>query len=266
MTFICIYKYISFILIFLSIRPSAVPEIRVYMDPPIERADADTDKDSGKYNCCVFYSLFLCTLYSIHSVYIHTVYKHSFLLQSFTSDDSDEPGGLVCHLPRRLLREHAEKRVRRRAPLNRQRTENNDDTDDEDEKAIPKEGIHQWRKTDAGLVGSRVPAFVTVDMKAEDREELEGLTSALEYYQLFQPDSFVEEVVHQSVLYATQNNHAIPAPNTNTLNLANYRCMEAMLLHGGYAPVPRRRMLWEDKMDCRNMLVADAIRYVLSIL
>ena len=50
------------------------------------------------------------------------------------------------------------------------------------------------------------------------------------------------------------------------MNLANYCCMKAMLLHGGYAPVPRRRMLWEDKPDCRNMLVADAIRYVLSIL
>jgi hypothetical protein len=33
-----------------------------------------------------------------------------------------------------------------------------------------------------------------------------------------------------------------------------------MLLHSGYHAVPRRRMLWEMKDDCRNALVADAIR------
>ena len=43
----------------------------------------------------------------------------------------------------------------------------------------------------------------------------------------------------------------------------NYRCMEAMLLHSGYAPVPWRHMLWEDKPDCCNQLVSDSIRYVL---
>ena len=46
-------------------RPASVPETRVYMDPPVERGDADTDKDSGKYSC--FYSLFFyihCTIYT----------------------------------------------------------------------------------------------------------------------------------------------------------------------------------------------------------
>jgi len=28
--------------------PSAEPEVKVYMDPPVERPDGDTDKDSGK--------------------------------------------------------------------------------------------------------------------------------------------------------------------------------------------------------------------------
>lgn len=118
---------------------------------------------------------------------------HSFYLPSFTSDDSDEPTGLVSHLPRRLLREHAEKRVRRRAPLNRERTENDSDDSDEDDVAIP-EDPKKWVKTNPGLVGSRVPAFVPMDMSAQDREELESLTSALGYYKLFQPDSFVKEV------------------------------------------------------------------------
>lgn len=90
-----------------------------------------------------------------------------------------------------MLREHAEKRTRRRAPLNRCRLENN--SDDEDDLPVP-EDPRKWSKDDSGLVGSRLPAFVQVDMKAEDREALEGLTSALGYYQLFQPDSFVNEV------------------------------------------------------------------------
>ena len=33
-----------------------------------------------------------------------------------------------------------------------------------------------------------------------------------------------------------------------------------MLLHSGYNTVPRRRMLWEQKKDCHNQLVAEAIR------
>jgi hypothetical protein len=33
-----------------------------------------------------------------------------------------------------------------------------------------------------------------------------------------------------------------------------------MLLHSGYHSVPRRKMLWEVKKDCRNELVADSIR------
>lgn len=33
-----------------------------------------------------------------------------------------------------------------------------------------------------------------------------------------------------------------------------------MLLHSGYHNVPRRKMLWELKPDCRNELVAEAIR------
>ena len=33
-----------------------------------------------------------------------------------------------------------------------------------------------------------------------------------------------------------------------------------MLLHSGYAPLPRRKMLWESKVDCRNHMVTEAIR------
>ena len=38
------------------------------------------------------------------------------------------------------------------------------------------------------------------------------------------------------------------------------RCTEAFLLHSGYHSVPRRKMIWQLKADCRNELVANAIR------
>ena len=121
------------------------------MDPPVERADGDTDRDS---------------------------------------DDSDEPTGLVTHLPRRLLGSQAQMRKRKRAPLNRTSLEA--DSDDEDDE--PPENPGRWSKVDPKLVGSRIPTFIKVDKSAEDRELLEGLCTALDYYKLFQPDSFVQQV------------------------------------------------------------------------
>ena len=44
------------------------------------------------------------------------------------------------------------------------------------------------------------------------------------------------------------------------VSIDTYRCTEAMLLHSGYNPVPRRRMMWENKQDCYNSLIADNIR------
>ena len=66
-----------------------------------------------------------------------------------------------------------------------------------------------------------MPTIVQVDMYTKDKEELEGLT-ALGYYELFQPESFVTQVVHQSRLYATQKD---VSQTQICMNLANYYCM-----------------------------------------
>jgi len=109
------------------------------------------------------------------------------------------------------------------------------------------------------LLGSKVPDFTPPVMPDADREILEGINTAFDYYKLFQPDSFVQDViVQQSKLYALQKN--LRADVSRSMTKDNYRCMEAILLLGGYAGLPRRRMLWEDKPDCRNQLVVDAIR------
>lgn len=38
------------------------------------------------------------------------------------------------------------------------------------------------------------------------------------------------------------------------------RCTEAMFLQSGYHSVPRRKMMWQEKPDCWNKLVAENIR------
>ena len=69
-------------------------------------------------------------------------------------------------------------------------------------------------------------------------------------FRLFQPDSFAEEIVYQSRLYAVQQSIAEP----HLITMDNYRCTEAALLLSGYHSPPRRHMMWEEKMDCYNNL------------
>lgn len=174
----------------------------------------------------------------------------------FVSDNSDAPTGLPTHLPRRLLGGRAHKTIRGRAATNREVLVTADSDSEEEEPAF--ENNRPWITTNCGLVGSNIPPFTKPVMPDADRQQLEGLSKAYEFYKLFQPDSFVNEVVvPQSKLYAVQENLKQAG---GSMNADNYRCMEAVLLHGGYAPLPRRRMLWENKTDCHNDFIANAIR------
>jgi DNA excision repair protein ERCC-6 len=107
------------------------------------------------------------------------------------------------------------------------------------------------------MVGSRVPVWVKPVMTAENSDMLANLSSAYDYYKLFQPASFAEEIVYQSKLYAVQKDKK---QALEVMNIDTYRCTEAMLLHSGYHTVPRRWMLWQQKADCYNQLVAENIR------
>lgn len=201
------------------------------------------------------------------------------------------------HLPRRLLGGQAEKRTRKQSgigPRKNARVEaDSDSSEDEFEGAASAAtGAGQWSRRDPGLVSSRVPTFVKPVLSPEDSAKLENLSTAYDYYKLFQSDSFVNEVVYQSRLYAVQKGYQkslelvsrdtyryekwfimsnaaltlylkfLYLINSNFLpnQMCNCRCTEAMLLHSGYHTVPRRKMLWEMKPDCRNELVADSIR------
>ena len=196
-------------------------EVRVFVDPPVEREDGGTDKDS---------------------------------------DDSDNPEGVVDHLPRRILGGPASVNKKRRAS-NKRRLEADSDEEGEGQARQPRPAVQRqeriWNKTNSGMVGSKVPEFIKPVLSADDQHKLDDLASAYDFYKLFQPDSFANEIVYQSRLYALQKGYT---KSLESLSQDTYRCTEAMLLHSGYHCVPRRKMLWEMKQDCHNNLVADNIR------
>lgn len=161
------------------------------------------------------------------------------------------------HLPRRLLIGQAEKSKRRKAATaNRlEAAEDGDPAAEADVAAA--HNRRDWLRKDPELVGSKVPAYVQPELSPDDQEKLDSLSTAYDYYKLYQSDSFVNEIVHQSRLYAMQKDFKKQA---EMVSRDTYRCLEALLLHSGYHTVPRRNMLWELKPDCRNEMVANAIR------
>ena len=82
------------------------------------------------------------------------------------------------------------------------RLENDSDTEDEDEQRPVRPPRTQWTPQDPGLVGVNTPEFIKPVMSDENREKLEDLSTAYDYYKLFQSDAFANEVVFQSRLYA----------------------------------------------------------------
>jgi hypothetical protein len=79
-------------------------------------------------------------------------------------------------------------------------------------------GAGQWSHNDPELVGSNIPPFIKPVLSAKDSDHLENLSTAYDYYKLFQSDSFVNEVLYQSRLYAVQKGFQKPMEllNRNT--------------------------------------------------
>ena len=157
------------------------------------------------------------------------------------------------HLPRRLLGGTAQKRKIKKTCVGNKVEADLDS--DEDDVAVETGG--NWVRKNPNLVGSEIPTFIKPDQTPQKADILSNTSTAYEFYKLFQPDSFAEETVVQSKLYAVQKSLKKGEDN---MNIDTLRCTEAMLLHSGYHTVPRRRMLWEMKKDCHNTLVANSIR------
>jgi hypothetical protein len=79
--------------------------------------------------------------------------------------------------------------------------ETDSDSDEEEE-----EDKEKWSKTDFGLLGTKTPPFVKPVLSADDAAELDKLSTAYDYYKLFQSEKWLEEIVFHSKLYAVQEN------------------------------------------------------------
>ncbi len=75
-------------------------------------------------------------------------------------------------------------------------------SDSDDEMGAEENGT--WSRKDPGLIGTRIPPFSKPVLSAQDKKILDKQTSAYDYYKLFQPNSFANEIVYQSKLYAVQ--------------------------------------------------------------
>jgi hypothetical protein len=175
-------------------------------------------------------------------------------------DDSDEPEGLVRHLPTRLLKAGAQKRTKKWSAIgNRLEAATSDEEENDDVQEVRETG--NWSRQNSDMVGSRVSVWVKPVMTAENSDMLADLSSAYDYYKLFQPASFAEEVVYQSKLYAVQKDKK---QAFEVMNIDTYRCSEALLIHSGYHTVPRRCMLLQPAVGGKNQKEGSGCCPVLS--
>ena len=125
-----------------------------------------------------------------------------------------------------------------------------------DTNGVEELNVAGWSKDNPGLIGGQIPQFEKPELSYADKTKLEGCSTAYDFYKIFNPDSFAKTVIYQSILYAeqTQKQRHQEYITENVL-----RCTEAFLLHSGYHQLPRRKMIWEMKPDCRNEFIASHI-------
>ena len=49
-----------------------------------------------------------------------------------------------------------------------------------------------WNKTNLGTVGSKVPPFVKPVLSGDDQAKLDNLSTAYDYFSMFQPDNLLD--------------------------------------------------------------------------
>ena len=160
------------------------------------------------------------------------------------------------HLPRRLLASRAIASRQKKAGFGNKRFRTEAESEDAQEAPDAAGERGQWTRKDPGLVGSRIPAFVKPARSQEDEETFENVSTAYDYCRLFQPDSWANEILYQSKLYGTQRQFSKKVQDL--ISFYVYRSTKDMMLHSGYNNIPHRKMMWEQKMDCHNVMVDEA--------
>ncbi len=99
---------------------------------------------------------------------------------------------MTRQLPYCLFAVYGKQRKWKRAAVGNRamRLENDSGTEDEDEQRPVRPSRSQWTPQDPGLVGVNRPELIKSLMSDENREKLEDLNTAYDYYKLFQSDRF----------------------------------------------------------------------------
>ena len=162
--------------------------------------------------------------------------------------DEDEPEGRPVDLPGRILKQ----------PATISETSGIFD-DERDESSIEANTTNQkWTKRNPNLLASKIPKFVPSELNGADQLMIDKAQSALDYYKLFSTESWVEEIIRESKLYASQRGFSDDTLARMTVD--NYRCTEALLLWSGFNGPPQLRQIWRVKQEVRAPFIADNVR------
>jgi len=132
--------------------------------------------------------------------------------------------------------------------------EDNEDSEEEEGQKLPR--VHNkerlWLNVQPKGFGKSVPDFHEEPLKPIPDE----CQTAYDFYKLFMPDEFVDELVRVSRLYAVKKgNSDLQAKITNN----SLRTTQAIMYLTGYLTPSNRLMFWEQKPDTGNMFVKKAM-------
>lgn len=173
------------------------------------------------------------------------------------SDASDEPVGLVHHLPRRMLAAGAEMTMAGDGEADGDVEEGpKGDGDDAAPPSKRKKRARQQRRWRQGHARTKsVPDFAATYAPNAESLVREQCTSAYDFYRLFIDEEFVSLVAKQTTLYARQHNATDWETDEDQL-----MAFFGILLLSGYARLPRRRFYWQSDPDVFNDLISKSMR------
>lgn len=170
-----------------------------------------------------------------------------------TDEDSgeDDVAPVIENLNSRQLKARCSVTLRNRSGevqnLSDTESDSESESDEEDTQRAPtrKKATRVWNKTDLRHGDNPFP----MDNWISDKN-----LSPATLFELFFDDELIEHILNMSTLYAQQSNK----PNF-TMTEGELKVTLAILIISGYAPLPRRRMYWENSEDSFNSAVANSM-------
>ena len=87
-------------------------------------------------------------------------------------------------------------------PDSPEREELSESEDEEEESS--QENVPKWVTEDPGLLGSKIPAYESPKFSDSDQEKLDNANSAVDFFELFQPDDYIALIVEESRQYSVE--------------------------------------------------------------